>query len=89
VQHEIASWASRLDYLIVDLDLAEFAHGVQAVDDDGAIDPYTALDQQQAYVLAIEAGQVAQQAIEAHQGMFAGVAWGNAMAWAQRGHRQA
>ncbi|MNH29963.1 hypothetical protein D3C79_902260 [compost metagenome] len=66
VQHQVTRGAARLEQLVVQLDTAEFTYLGQRVADHHALHPHTALRQHQANLLAVVAGQVGEETVEAH-----------------------
>ncbi len=87
VQHEIACGFACLQGLTITLHAAEFANVMVGVGNRQPIDVDPALRQQQAHLLAIETGQVAEEPVETH---YRASALRNCSStWAQRGHRQA
>ncbi|MNQ77506.1 hypothetical protein D3C85_923760 [compost metagenome] len=67
VQHEVARRAALLQDYTVALDTAELAHLDVRVTDDLAVDPHTPFHQQQAHLLAVETGQVAEETVDTHR----------------------
>ncbi|MNW08232.1 hypothetical protein D3C71_2049790 [compost metagenome] len=66
MQHEKTRRFADLQHLIVAFDATEFADLEMRVADDLPIYSDPSLDQQQAHLFAVEAGQVAEEAVNAH-----------------------
>ena len=66
VQHEITRGFAGLQHVFVELNPAELANVMVWVRDDLAINPHALFNQQQASLLAVELGQVAQKTVYAH-----------------------
>ncbi|MNH31110.1 hypothetical protein D3C79_914450 [compost metagenome] len=66
VEHQVARWPPGLQQLLIHFDAAELTHRGQRVGRDDAIDPHTALHQQQANLLAVVTGQVGKETVKAH-----------------------
>lgn len=66
VQHEVAGRFTDLQHFVVDFHAAELKHLGVRIADDSSVDPDALFHQQQAYLLAVEAGQVAEETVNAH-----------------------
>lgn len=76
VQHEVTSGLAHLQHFVVEHDVAEFTNVVQRVLDRQPIDLQPAGEQREAHVLATEAGEVAEEAVEAHWQIGVQRGWG-------------
>jgi hypothetical protein len=66
MQHEVSQRLAGLQHFVVDFDAAEFADVGVGIADGLAVDPDAFFHQQQAHLLSVEAGQVAEKTVDAH-----------------------
>jgi hypothetical protein len=66
VQHEVTQWFAGLQQFVVDFDATELPNFGVWVADDFSVNPDALFHQQQAHLLTVEAGQVAEEAVDAH-----------------------
>ncbi|MNY56080.1 hypothetical protein D3C86_1921220 [compost metagenome] len=66
VQHEVAGRLANLQHFVVDFHTAELEYLGVRVADNFSVDPDALFHQQQAYLLTVEAGQVAEETVNSH-----------------------